>query len=227
MNYKKIWLIIFSIISWILFIWGIFVLFWSLKILVGGDFNKLPSWHLYVFGSVPLLFAFFIRNQIKSVLIKTRDFIIKNKSWLAKNYFKVGILVAILVVSYSFYYTLVKRPEIEKQREQVDRALEKADAKRFLNTCIADADSSYSDQWYRECKGQGELTNRCISLHEMTFDEYAKQNNIQQDKRLDAFIDFIKEKDKCSCRLPLANADRINKTLQDNKDECFRRYPQK
>ena len=43
---------------------------------------------------------------------------------------------------------------------------------------------------------------------------------------VDAFSDFYKEKSDCSCRLVFDNADRISKGLQDDKDECFKKYPQ-
>jgi len=124
------------------------------------------------------------------------------------------ILIASLVIG-GFYYT----SEVNKQKSIEE-------AKRALNTCLANAQISYSNFWRRECKSQGELTSRCISLNEKTFDEYAKQNNIPEDERLDAISDFYKEKSECSCRLPLDNADRINKSLQDDKDECFKKYPQ-
>ena len=89
----------------------------------------------------------------------------------------------------------------------------------------------------------------------MTLEEYEKEKNTPDDKKLTAEdikrrqdyardvlgwsedeiqrgtlvemakTDFYKEKDECSCSLPLDNADRINKALQDDKNECFRKYP--
>ena len=154
------------------------------------------------------------------------------------------IFSLLLVASSVFYYYVIFLPQkeetrLEQQRqeqlakeEQERQALEqelqeKKEAEQALNACLADAESNYHEQWYRECKGQGKLTNRCISLHEMTFEEYAEQNNISDDKRLEALLDFYEERDECSCRLPLSNADRINQQLQDDKDECFKKYPQK
>lgn len=151
--------------------------------------------------------------------------IIKNLTKLNKLSLPATILIASIVLG-GFYYAseVNKQKSIEKQQLKVQQA--KEEAKQALNTCIADAEESYHDQWYRECKSQGKLTSRCISLHDMTLEEYAKEKNIPDDKRFTASSDFYKEKDECSCRLLLDNADRIGKTLQDNKDECFKKYPQ-
>lgn len=153
----------------------------------------------------------------------------------------VVILIASLVIG-GFYYAseLNKQKSIERQyqikieqekRDQLDKEFKEQEAKtkteEALNTCIANADSDYSNQWYRECKSQGKLTDRCISLHDMTLAEYAKEKNIPDDKRFTVFPDFYKEKDECSCRLPLDNADRITESLEKSKAECFKKYPQK
>ena len=162
--------------------------------------------------------------------------IIKTLIKLNKLSLPVVILIASLVIG-GFYYAseVNKQKSIERQQqvkieqekqEQLKEQQANEEAKRALNTCLANAGESYSNQWFRECKSQGKLTSRCISIHDMTFDEYAKQNNTPQDKRL-AMTDFFKEQSECSCRLLLDNVDRINKTLQDDKDECFKKYPQK
>lgn len=140
---------------------------------------------------------------------------------------KLSIVLAILLVGFAiFYHYVIFLPQKEETRLKQEKQA-KEETEQALNTCIADAEKSYSNQWYKECKGRGALTGRCISLHEMTFDEYVEEENIPDDKRLDALVDFYKEKNECSCRLPLDLADRVNKSLQDDKDECFKRYPQK
>ncbi len=161
------------------------------------------------------------------------------KNWLKENWFKVGLLVVLLILGLSFaYYYIVFLPkkeqnrlaqEIQKQTLQESKEIkEREKTQSLLDECLADAETSYSDQWYGECKSQGKITSKCISLKEMTFNEYAKQNNIPDDgkERLDAMFDFFKQQNECSCRLPLANADRINGSLEKSKDECFKRYPQ-
>lgn len=69
----------------------------------------------------------------------------------------------------------------------------------------------------------------------MTFEEYAKQNNIlnlqdPQGKSLNlkAMSDFYREKNECgNCELPLVNGNIMDKRQQDAKAECFKKYPQK
>ena len=179
------------------------------------------------------------------------------------------ILMASLIIG-GFYYaggvnkqkSIEKQQQIEieqKRQEQLDKGLKeqeaKTEAEQVLNTCLANANESYSNNWFRVCKSQGRLTRRCISLHDMTLEEYEKEKNTPDDKKLTAEdikrrqdyardvlgwsedeiqrgtsvemakTDFYKEKDECFCGLPLDNADRINKVLQDDKDECFRKYP--
>lgn len=179
------------------------------------------------------------------------------------------ILMASLVMG-GFYYaggvnkqkSIERQQQIEieqKKQEQLDKELKeqkaKVEAEQALSACIVDAESSYSNYWHRVCKSQGRLTKRCISLHDMTLEEYEKEKNTPDDKKPTAeeikrrqdyardvlkwsedeiqratFVemaktDYYKEKDECFCSLPLDNADRINKALQNDKDECFRKYP--
>ena len=177
---------------------------------------------------------------------------------------KAVLILSLLLVALSvFYYYVIFLPQkeearLEQQRqEQLAEELKelkeqeaKEEAERNLNECLSDAESEYHNQWYRECKGQDKLTNRCISLHEMTFEEYSKKNNIPEnlsreqfealsrderveafieisEKQLQAFFDFNKEKDECSCHLPTATANDIGDYRDGLKDECFKKYPQK
>ncbi len=160
------------------------------------------------------------------------------------NFNKLSLPVTILLASIilgGFYYAseFNKQKSIEKQQQvkiqqerqeklanEIKEQTEREEAEQNLTSCINQAEQNYSDQWFIECKSQGKLTSRCIALHDMTFDEYAKQNNIPEGNRLDAVLDFYKERDDCSCRLPLENADRIDASLDEDKAECFKKYPQ-
>ncbi len=163
----------------------------------------------------------------------------------------VVILIASLVIG-GFYYAgeVNKQKSIERQQEiklqeertkqdqvkqeQVQAKQEQDKTKQALDACITSAETNNFNYWYRECKSENRLTDRCISLHDMTFEEYAKQNNIPnlqvQGKSLNlkAIGDFNKEKFECgNCSLPFGNGDRIIKSLQDDKDRCLKEYPQK
>ncbi len=115
-----------------------------------------------------------------------------------------------------------EQKRIEKEQEQA----KKDEEKKSLDNCITIAESNYSEQWFRECEGQGLLSDRCISIHEMSVDEYMKLNNLPKDKKIDAISQQYKEENECSCRLPRYNADSIDKRLQNDKDECYRKFPQ-
>lgn len=160
------------------------------------------------------------------------------------------IIIASLILGGFFYASQVsKQRSIERQQEiklQEERAraeqekldqlaaeLKEQEAKeqagRALDTCIAIAEESHSNWWYRNCVSQGKLTSRCALITNLTFYEYAQRNNIPtttEEYQTEA-LNFEKEKDECSCSLPFANADRINESLDKAKAECLKRYPQK
>jgi len=158
------------------------------------------------------------------------------------------ILIASLVLG-GFYYasqaskqkSIEKQQQIEieqKKQEQFGKELKeqqiKEESEQALNTCISNAESAYSNAWYRECKSSGKLSNKCIDIHELTFteyldkygiteDEYKTQRNITDTNTFSARFDYLgRRDDECSCRLPLDNADRINEMLKDDKDACYR-----
>jgi len=148
---------------------------------------------------------------------------------------KLAIVAGIILVGFSvFYYYVIFLPQKERvkvereQQEQVVEELkeqrEKEEARLSLDTCIANAEERYSDQWNRECKARGELTSRCLSLYEMTFKEYQEEKGLEGIK---GFADYYKERDECSCSLPTAIANDIGDYRDGLKAECFKKYPQK
>lgn len=190
-----------------------------------------------------------MKEKIKKLINKLIDGVNKLMDKIMEKLNKLSlpavILIASIILGGFFYASQVnKQRSIERQqqvkidqekREQLETAIKeklaKAEAEQALNTCIATAEESYSNNWFRECKAQGRATNRCIAIKELTFDEYVKKYNIsildEKDKKLEAMLTFFKEQNECSCSLPLDIADRKNKSLQNDKDECFKKYPQK
>ena len=143
------------------------------------------------------------------------------------------ILIASIILGGFFYASQVsKQHSIERQQQikinqekqerletAIKEELAKEEAEQALNTCLANVSENYSVNWRDTCKARGELSNKCIALNEMTYDEYKRQNPRK--------FDFFEELDKCSCGLPLDIADRKNKSLQNEKDNCLKRYPQR
>lgn len=158
------------------------------------------------------------------------------------------ILIASIIFGSFFYVSQVnKQHSIERQQEikieqekqdQLAKDLKeqklKEETSEALTTCLTNASEIYSTQWDMECKRLGKLTPKCISINEMTYEEYEKQNPLPEDLSTEELIDtilkrrkdFAKEKEECSCGLPSYNADHLNGNLKENKEECFRRYPQ-
>lgn len=150
----------------------------------------------------------------------------------------ISIILGASILGYGYLDYRYKKEALEQQIRTTEQArIEKENKEQAesrsntakqvqLQDCLDETESNYSNQWYRECKSQGKLTSRCISLHEMTLEEYAKEKNIPDDKQFTVFSDFYKEKDECSCRLLLDNADRIEEGRKNDKAECFKKYPQ-
>lgn len=149
--------------------------------------------------------------------------------------------------------SIEKQQQIKIEQEKQDQLAKdikeqqaKEEAEQALNTCIANAKSNYSDRWHSECKAQGKLTSKCIDINELSFDEYLKKYGLTAKQyarernltpsdpdnpvsvRLSASADYyLKRPDECSCRLLTSTADRFNESLEKDKAECFKRYPQK
>lgn len=146
---------------------------------------------------------------------------------------KLSLPATIIVVSLiigGFYYASEtnKQNSIERQQElKIQEEKTKTDqvkqgqeqAKQALNTCIDEAEESNHNFWNRECEAKGLLSKSCIDFLDQGIEVYYDKN-ISSDE-------IIKKKKECSCSLPQYNADRLGKILQDDKDECFKKYPQK
>lgn len=150
--------------------------------------------------------------------------------------------------------SIEKQQQIKIEQEKQDQLAKdikeqqaKEEAEQALNTCIDTAGSNYYDSWHKECKAQGKLTSKCIDIKELSFDdylkkygltteEYVKQRNLtpsDPDNSISVFLSAIRDYrtresgDECSCRLLVSTADRVNESLEQDKAECFKRYPQK
>lgn len=132
-----------------------------------------------------------------------------NKTQLNKTYIIIAVIIGIVILGYDALNFLSREKDRQLEQSKLQRIKQEQDqakqdqtqAKQALDICLATAETNYSDNWYTECKSQGRLTDRCISLHDMTFEEYAKQNNIlnlqdPQGKSLNlkAMSDFYREK---------------------------------
>jgi hypothetical protein len=162
------------------------------------------------------------------------------------------IIASVVIGGFYFASQLSKQKSIERQQqveieqkrqEQSAQELKEQQAKeeagQALNTCLSNASSNYNENWYNECKGRGLASNKCIDMHELTFDEYLKkynlteaeyklQRNITSGSVFAAGFDYYGRwsQDECSCRLPSTTATRLDGLLKDDKDACYKLYPQ-
>lgn len=166
----------------------------------------------------------------------------------------VILIASVILGGFIFTTQVIKQQSIERQQEikiqeerkdQLKKGLKeqqaKEEAEQALNTCIDTAESNYSNRWHRECKAQGKLTSRCIDIQELSFDDYLKKYNLSIDEykaqrnitddltKIGAILDYLERRDdECSCRLSISSyVDRFNESLEKDKTECFKRYPQK
>lgn len=151
--------------------------------------------------------------------------------FLKNNLLVVAISASLLIVSsslgyyYVFYIPKKDAQKIEQQNLENQQQKEEGDSRqRSLSLCLSQADQNYHDNWNSECKSQGKLSDSCIKLLDMTFDEYADKNDIPSDKRLDAIDEFYNKRDECSCRLSFTHSDRIDGWKEKEKDECYKKF---
>ena len=156
------------------------------------------------------------------------------KSFLKENWFKLSIVLVLVPVVYAVYFSLVVAP----QKRALQEENIKKERKDSISSCITEAETAYSDSWYHECKSSGILSNKCIDIQELSFkeyltkyhlseEEYKQQRGITDTGVFAALFEYLGRGDnECSCRLPLANADRLNTVLQNSKDACYKLYPQ-
>lgn len=117
-------------------------------------------------------------------------------TWIKENWFRIAILVILLIFAWPFYYYYVLYlPEQEAKKianEEAARIREenrRSSIDRERNLCLRETEFAYVANWADQCKNFG-LNN--------------------------------KGKD---CTLPGRNADRVEQWRKDAKDECFKKYP--
>lgn len=127
-----------------------------------------------------------------------------------------------------------KQAKIEQQKnKEIEEQKEKEEAERNLTNCLTDAEDSYYKSWSEMCKRLGKLSKECEEiLFADTYGDYLEKHpEFQPEHSLDAIMGghekFMEKRNECSCLLPTHHADTFDKRLQENKNECYKKYPQK
>ena len=122
---------------------------------------------------------------------------------------KIIIIVGIILISLSIsYYYLIYKPQqkqlLQKQQEQLVKEQESLrlreqkfkEKEKYLNNCLYDADNKYTEQWANWCGQPGYYFEPKTGMFELTVP---------------------------SCSLPLAVADRFEKSRQIARNECYKK----
>ena len=164
---------------------------------------------------------------------------------------KLSIVASVLLIGFSLFYYLViflpqkeqnridlqkqerlveeneKQAKIKQQKnKEIEEQKEKEEAERNLTNCLTDAEDSYYKSWNEMCKRLGKLSKECeeILFADNYFDYLKKHPEFQSENSLKL---FMKKQNECSCLLPSNHADTFDKRLQEDKNECYKKYPQK
>ncbi len=144
----------------------------------------------------------------------------QTKNWLKENWFKLGFLIIGLIIAYSFYQVLVIQPRLEREEEKITELYKKIK----LDQCIADAERKYSSNWSNSCQSLGKLSERCEIMLIDSIDTTDAYKKYQEWHPGATFQEFSKAYDGCSCLLPTVTANRLDDSLKEDKDICYRLY---
>jgi phage-related tail fiber protein len=132
------------------------------------------------------------------------------KDFLKENWFKVGIIIAILLLAYSVYYALVVRPD----KQATEQQQLKTENQNLLQTCLALADLNYSSNWATACQTNAQRVK----------DGY--QNCVNQDLgAANCRSVWGTPDDSANCSLPTTTAQNVNNYHDQDKADCYKQYP--
>ena len=144
--------------------------------------------------------------------------------------YAIAVIIASVIIALAQYqkaelvkYQIQQKAQQEQEKAQQEQALqeqqqaEKQTKDILRETCLSNADSNYNTNWASACKTQAVNINdkiqTCIS---MGGTEYSCRS----------FWENHTELYGDNCKL-MNNADYINQLWQNDKDECFKKYPVK
>lgn len=164
----------------------------------------------------------------------------KITAWLKDNWFKLGILIILSVVTYSFYEVFVVNPRIEKEEQRLAREEqkfiqmdkekkieeEKLKTKSEFDKCMLNAELNYLMNWKRSCMTLGYLSKRCVDIFKngTAFND-AYETYLLKHPNTD-ISQFYKIYTDCSCLLSDETAKRWDASKKDEENDCYKQNPQ-
>lgn len=144
-----------------------------------------------------------------------------NNFWqkLNKTYFKILVFGIILVISGYFYFGRLwlwpyfKQPLVETPKNSDNDKIQEHIQSTSLSECLNLASAVYFDKWYQECRRLNKISQECIDIYELSFndyldkykisaEEYRGQRGIIIDGEQALISDYLKRRtDECLCGL--------------------------
>ncbi len=152
-------------------------------------------------------------------------------SFLKANWFKIGVLVCLLLVAFTVYQSFVVLPEKEANRkenadflEQVRLENQEQEKQDNLDACLADAQRVYDTNWLSSCRTQGKLSSYCLNITDPDGGYEAYLKVAATTTSIENLSNYSAAKVECSCTLPNVTATRWDDTLRSDEDRCYERF---
>src|SRR5665811_2385494 len=151
------------------------------------------------------------------------------KYFIKENWFKIGILVCLMLGAFTIYQSFVVLPKQASEKKELAEFLEKIELenkegvkKINLDKCLADARANYNSNWMGSCKSLGKLSNYCLKITgDNGFDSYLESVGATGTTSIDSLVSFNKAVDECSCSLPNVTATRWDDISKEEEDRCY------
>jgi len=130
------------------------------------------------------------------------------KEFLKENWFKLGIIIIILVLVFLTYYSLVIRPEQLKVENQ-----------NMLQVCLDIADIDYASDWATACATNAKSVEAGYDACLKGADGYAMTATMCRNL-------LGTPDNSATCTLPTAMANQVNTYHTENKADCYKQHPQ-
>lgn len=154
-------------------------------------------------------------------------------TWIEANWFRLTIVLALLVAGFISFDVFVTQPRQEVSRnqtrvfqEKIEEELKKEETEQKYTQCITDAYNLYSLNWANSCKSRGLLSNRCaILLIDYNGDSLGGFKKYVEWHPEATYQDYSNAESDCSCSLSTSQADTWGDIKATNEATCLKRFP--
>ena len=115
--------------------------------------------------------------------------------WLKEHWFKIGILVALLLIAAApAYYFIIYLPKKDAalqaniDRKQLDSVSQKEEQARLLQVCLDAADANYNSLFTEDCKLEGNAN--CDTKPKLSYSHMATLGNDRDSEKSFCFKQY-------------------------------------